>query len=336
MSEPMSQTPSHLNVIDGADRVRTIDLRYRTGHHDALVTEIERLAGQLVRRDLRLFNPVPVDTGGADDTDAAGLWFETAPASAFAKTDGGNDAPCGKAIRVQSLDGIIASPLKRLDALFIGLGCGIWRAGHVREMGDASRSGAVRIVTTSRTLPAAERLAQELRSEQDDVELVPTADFAERLASNQVRTETVIADVETVDTLAGFAIAGCRAQFMAATSVHSRHTVRHRPRRADRPVMEGPDAAAAIMAMVSALVAARQCRAASQLHNAFLATLEDNIHTEEIPLAMPYSRMVAGPEFVAEVRGRLGNAPSRLSIQAYGRTAAAERSPSQGVCLRVV
>ncbi|MEM9234041.1 MAG: hypothetical protein AAGA69_07350, partial [Pseudomonadota bacterium] len=54
------------------------------------------------------------------------------------------------------------------------------------------------------------------------------------------------------------------------------------------------------------------------LHNALLKALEDNICTEDMPIIMPYRRVVSAPEFIEAVCERIGTVPSRLPIQRYG------------------
>lgn len=87
------------------------------------------------------------------------------------------------------------------------------------------------------------------------------------------------------------------------------------------PRLAGKDAAnpsGLLLAGVMMLVHIGQPRAAERIHNAWLKTIEDGIHTRDLFDAGVSARRVGTRDFAEEVIARLGSAPTTLAPVAYG------------------
>jgi isocitrate dehydrogenase len=80
-----------------------------------------------------------------------------------------------------------------------------------------------------------------------------------------------------------------------------------------------------LLASVLLLVHIQQAEAAERVHNAWLRTIEDGIHTYDIYTEGVSAQKVGTKEFACAVIARLGQKPFRLRPVAYSRTAAEQR-----------
>ena len=83
-----------------------------------------------------------------------------------------------------------------------------------------------------------------------------------------------------------------------------------------------------ILASVLMLVHIDQPEAAGRVHNAWLRTIEDGIHTYDVYTEGVSTQKVGTREFACAVIARMGQKPYRLEPAAYGRTRLDRRAPA--------
>jgi isocitrate dehydrogenase len=86
-----------------------------------------------------------------------------------------------------------------------------------------------------------------------------------------------------------------------------------------------------LLGSVLMLVHIGQPEVAERVHNAWLRTIEDGIHTYDIYTVGSSSQKVGTREFASAVAARLGQKPNTLPPVSYSRIAAAPRKPLQSL-----
>jgi isocitrate dehydrogenase len=147
-----------------------------------------------------------------------------------------------------------------------------------------------------------------------------------RVADEPERFDVILAPNLYGDILSDVAAQAAGSVGLAGSANIGEHCAVFEAVHGSAPDIAGQDRAnpsGLLMAVVMMLVHLGRARSAERIHNAWLATLEDGIHTGDIRSAPHTTRMVGTRDFSKAVIERLGESPRRLAPARYG-----ERSPA--------
>jgi hypothetical protein len=219
---------------------------------------------------------------------------------------------------LRGLKGVLPAPLAELNTTIVGIEAGAataaWHRSAVAAWARQEERPTIAVVEDG--WPPAERAVALSR-------LWPEAVFVACSTAEAMAAFSTRADAFDI-VLAPTAVAEVFAVTGAALSGTQHCAIRIAFADADCVIEDigesagdASDPSGLILAAVSLMRQAGEAAAAERLHNAWLRTLEDGLHTPALTLLNPYTRRVRPDEFMAAVAERLGEHPRRLAAVRY-------------------